>query len=186
MRPTQERPSEFKQLVPYWKIFNEECKNLLEEYIFKKMDKEFDRMLYRELLFKDVIDINHSDYFERLILEVNRTKGNGAYKKHGGKPELMTSSFINFILLLYITNVDLNDKRLKLLTNLCDWQEWLVNLETFDYTRFKSEWLLLFFTIQESAFRKFAQIDAIKEAVRQELKKEYQPKLAEIYTKFLC
>jgi hypothetical protein len=149
------------------------------------MDKKLHGILYQELLGNDVININYSDYFEKYILEINRTKGSGKYKIHNGKAELDNFSYTNFVLFLYIMDVDLNDERLRLLENLCDWQKWLINLENFDYSQFKSEWILLFHHLNTPAFEKFGKIDAIKEAVKRDLKKNYNRQLAEIYVKYL-
>ena len=180
---TKEHSNNYEHLVPFWLILDNSNRIILEKEFFEKLDTQFAPYFYRNLLFNKVVDIDFKDYFDKYIKWVNHSKGDGAYNLWNRKPELDNFDFMNFALLIYTLNINPNDTRIKQLSNLCDWHEWLINLESFDYTKFKSEWILIFY--HEVFLRRFGQFPQIKNKVKEDLDKEYHPRLAEIYVKYL-
>jgi hypothetical protein len=179
----KEHRSNYEHLVPFWLISDESNKAILEKEFFEKLDAQFAPYFYRKLLFHEVVNIDFKDYFDKYVKWVDKSKGNGAYKLWNGEPELNSFDFINFALVIYDLDIDTNDKRVKQLTNLCDWHEWLINLENFDYSKFKSEWILIFY--HEVFLKRFGQVPQIKDKVKEALEKEYHLRLAEIFVKYL-
>ena len=156
----------------------------MEKEFFEKLDSQFAPYFYRKLLFHEVVNIDFKDYFDTYIKWVDKSKGNGAYKLWNGEPELNSFDFVNFALIIYALDIDPKDIRVKQLSNLCDWHEWLINLDSFDYSKFKSEWILIFH--HEVFLKRFGQVPQIRDKVKDALGKEYHPRLAEIYVKYLC
>lgn len=179
----KENKYRFETLIWFWKLSNDEFKETIRTVIEQRLDESFDVELYRSLIMNEVIDPNRKNYFIQYLDSVNKAKGNGSYELWKGKPELRNFSFVNCILLLYKIDFDLNDKRLDHLTDLSDWQAWSLNPYDFDYTKFKSEWLLIF--NWEVFQKKFASIPAISTKVREELNNNYESRLAELYVKYL-
>jgi len=180
---TKKRRGNYEYLVPFWLISNEANKAILEKEFFEKLDAQFSPYFYRELLFHEVVSIDFRGFFNKYMEWVNKSKGNGAYKLWNGKPELESFHFINFALVFYNLNIDPNDDRIKQLSNLCDWHEWLINLDSFDYSKFKPEWILIFY--HEIFLKRFGRVPQIREKIKEALDSEYHPRLAEIYVKYL-
>ncbi len=171
-------------LLPFWLISNDSNKLILEKELIEKLNSHFSPFLYQQLLLYKVIDINYNDYFDKYIDSIGKSNDDGSYKMWNGEPELKRYDFINFALVIYSLDIDPNDKRIKQLSNLCEWHRWLINLESFDYSKFKSEWILIFH--QDIFFKQFGQVPQIRAKVKATLDKEYHPRLAEIYIKYLC
>lgn len=170
-------------LIPFWLISNNSNKTILEKYFFEKLDSDFDSHFYQDLLLNKVIDINFKNHFDEYAKWINKSKRSGDYKLWNGEPELKSYSFINFVSLIYVLDIDPSDRRVKQLTNLCDWQEWILNLDNYDYSKFKTEWILIFH--HEVILKRFGRVPQIKEEVDKVLKKDYHLRLAEIYVKYL-
>jgi hypothetical protein len=142
------------------------------------------------------IDINCKDYFAKLIAQMNQ--GRSYYAASGMIPSLNVSysdwlmlaklahnlDFHYFIRTLYELNINMNDSRLQVFTDLWDWQDWLLHLETFDYQKFKLEWLLVFDDDNRIFMNQFKRIDAIRERIELAFEKEYPNKLSTIYVKY--
>lgn len=86
-------------------------------------------------------------------------------------------------MLLYSLNIDTNDTRIKQLSNLCEWHNWLINLDSFDYSKFKVEWVLIFH--HEVILKRLGDVPIIRNKVKKELTENYHPRLADIYIKYL-
>ena len=173
-----------ENLIPHWKISNTECKNYLEGIFFKELDEKFEPYFYWRLLIEGIVDLDFKNYFEQYIDYVNTVKKDGAYKLWNGEPELEDLHFINFAVLLFTLNIDRKDRRIQKLTNLCDWHEWLLNLDSFDYSKFKTDWILIFH--RELFFKRFGKTPKIKGKIKEALKEKYYPRLGEIYVKYFC
>lgn len=170
-------------LVLFWAVSTDTNKKILETEFFKKLDRKFAPYFYRTLLFYNVINIDYKDYFCQYVKSVNASKGNGNYKLWNGEPNIRNFDFINFALLLYSLNIDTNDTRIKQLSNLCEWHNWLINLDSFDYSKFKVEWVLIFH--HEVILKRLGDVPIIRNKVKKELTENYHPRLADIYIKYL-
>jgi hypothetical protein len=180
---SKENRRNYSNLPLFWGISDAPNKAILEKAFFEELDAAFNPRLYRSLLFEEVIDIDFRDYFSKHIQYINNAKGDGSYKLWKGKPELNNVYFLNFALLIYCLDINTDDPRIKQLTKLCDWQKWLITLDTFDYSKFKPEWILLF--DHEVMLKRFGQVPQIKEKIRTTLKETYHPRLAEIFVKYM-
>ncbi len=174
----------YEYLVPFWTICNDSNKVVVEKTFIEELDTNFAPYLYRKLLFNKIIDVDFKDYFNKHIKHIDKTKGTGAYKLWNGEPELNNLTFINFTLLIYGLDIDPSDTRIQQLSKLCDWQEWVINLENFDYSKFKSEWILIY--KHEFILKRFGQVPQLRDKVKEALKEEYHERLAEIYIKYLA
>lgn len=164
-----------KVIVSLWSMSDANIRPELKEIIVEKLSNKFDSDLYTEACFEDIIDYN--DYFERYIAEIDKTK-NGGYTLQGGKPKMQSLVFIKAMIFIYHMKVSCDDKRLKAFSNLTDYMEFYLFPETFDYKKFKVEWLLI--APREIFFERFKKIPEIKEEIERALKKKYDNELAKI------
>jgi hypothetical protein len=184
------------QLHVLWHICDASNQEILNNAWLKQLDDNFNAYYYMHLLRGKHIDINCKDYFVKLIAQMNQ--GRSYYAASGMIPSLNISysdylmlakfdhnlDFHYFIRTLYELNINMNDSRLQVFTDLWDWQDWLLHLETFDYQKFKIEWLLVFDDDNRIFMNQFKRIDAIRERIELAFEKEYPNKLSTIYVKY--
>ena len=175
---------DYKSLLPLWKIVDEKNKEHLLQTFEDYLDQTFDAVFYDKLIRNKIFSYNHKDYFERLIQHINSNKGRGFTGFVNGHPEFESLILFNFILLIYILNIDFDDHRLKVLTNLSEFEKWLLNPIGFDYSKFQSEWILA--ANHPFILNKLKGIDVIPKAIDSSLKDNFNPKLAEIYFRYFA
>lgn len=166
-------------MIYLWSIADDEIKVELRQKIIDSLNKEFDSDFYALASLKKIIDYN--DYFEIYLNEINNTKGSGNYKLNVGRPNLDSVVFINAVYFIYRMGVKGDDNRLNIFTNLSDYMKFYLNPEDFDYTKFKVEWLYI--GERDEFYQRFKNIPAIKKAIEQELKINFNAELAEVYSK---
>ena len=169
----------YKLLVNLTLVCNDECKKILFDTFEKALDKNFSADLYEELLRSLDYDYTTNNYFRLYSEQVNLNKSR-SYKF--GKNELTTIVFINYILIIYKSQIDFHHAELKLFTDLNDFEKWLLNPFDFNYQKFDAKWLL---DISNSIILdRMRTIDDIALKIEFELKKEFLPTLAEIKYKY--
>ena len=178
----QEKRADLSELVPFWFITNERTQALIEEALATNLKERFSLRLYQTLLSRKILKRTTDDFLDTYLEKVNRVKGSGKYKLEYGAPFLDNYEFVNFAYHLYNLPINLTKKRLAIFTNLCDWQEWILSPETFDYSKFKTEWLFIF--EEELFLKKFSEIPWIKEEIENSLRSSHNTELSEIYTKY--
>ncbi|MBS1765653.1 MAG: SIR2 family protein [Bacteroidetes bacterium] len=168
-------------LIYLWAISDDAIREELKNKITEKLNQKFNSELYTNAAFKNIIDFNK--YFEQFILEINNTKGNGAYTLSSGRPKMQSFVFINAMIFIYNMNVKSDDKRLEAFTNLADYMKFYLNPEKFDYANFKIEWLDIVGE-REVFYKRFAKIPALKKEIEKALKEKFDAELAELYAKY--
>jgi hypothetical protein len=166
----------YKDLVCLINICNEKCSQILLNLFEKQLDEKFNDNLYESMLRNTNYDNKTKNYFMLYCEHINITKGEGAYKY--GESELTDLVFINFIFLIYHLNIDFNRNELKSFTNLNDFETWLLNPLDFDYTKFEAKWLIDL--NRPFILSRLKGIKQIENALETELRKDFNPVLAEI------
>lgn len=67
-------------------------------------------------------------------------------------------------------------------TDLSSYMQFYLNPENYDYSQFKSEWLL--FLRSPVFYQRFSKIKPLVKIVKQDLSENYNSKLSEIYFKY--
>lgn len=167
-------------LIPISCICNDECRNILFNAFEEHLDKRFSDFFYEELLQTEIYDYKRKNYFNDYSLAVNQQKG--ITEEKNGKLRRTNFHLINYILIIYILDIDFNDPNIKLLNNLEESEKWILNPIDYNYDNFNPLWLLDYnYSI---ILTRIKTIINIKTAVEENLRKEYNEDLAKIYAKF--
>lgn len=169
----------YRKLVNFVKVCNEECGALLLSTFESSLDKRFDGHLYQELLLNADYDPNNKGYFRLYSEFINSRKGGRAFKV--GKQKLTDIVFINYALIVH--HFKLFDRpELNILQNLNEYESWLLNPANYDYSKFDAMWLQEFnkVTILENVKGN----NSIAEVLDQELTRSFDPSLAELKYKY--
>jgi len=174
--------SDYRHLIYLVKICANNCKQLLLNTFEMQLDNKFDSNLYEALIGKADYDWKLKSYFQAYTDQVNRTKGNSRAIRYG-KQGLTDGVFIHYAYLVYKLKIDFGSKEVKSLTNLNDFETWLLNPFEFDYGKFDAKWLI---DLDSPIYlNRIKGNDKIKTAIDQELEGSFEPILAKIrYTYF--
>jgi|GEM_PF-4821158 len=174
-----------KQIFAMWKIADETGKQSIKQKAVKYLQGKFDADFYMKAAFKGVFTKDENpkllkNFIESVVIscspyDIKNDNGRWMFQSLGGY------SFINCLAYL---NVDFKQENIQEISKKSGYYNWLINYETYDYTNFDLKWLTeLFFPYYNK--EKLQQIEPLKEKVTNELKKNYDAKLAEFYTKNL-
>jgi hypothetical protein len=130
----------YSHLLPFIKICDEKCKSILIEAIENELNDNFSGDFYFDLLQKSDYNYSSKGYFLKYCEYINQHKGNGVYKY--GNLKLTDILFIRLALIVYKYNIDFEMEDLKVVTNLNDFEKWLLNPNKFNYEDFDADWLL--------------------------------------------
>lgn len=166
------------------KVADEKCRKILIDEIEELLDEKFEFDFYDHLIRNKLYDFRKKDYFKRYVEERSNYRQEGFTNKfEDGKPIFNGHSFYNFVILLNILNIDRNSELLDLFTEISEYERWLLKPKEHDYSKFDVKWVLA--SNNGYILDSLKEIEDIKNAVENELKKEYNPTLAEIYYKYL-
>ncbi len=163
-------------LIYLTNVCSEECKGILYSAFEIQLDFKFREEFYEALIRDSEYDYNRKGYFLIYSELTNRHKGIGTYKF--GKLKLTDLVFINYILTLYKREIDFNREELQVFSNLNEFEIWLLNPFEFDYNNFKAIWLTEI--VDTILIDKIRNIKLIKNLIDIELKRQFNPILAEI------
>ncbi|WP_353150376.1 hypothetical protein [Chryseobacterium sp.] len=172
---------DYRKIIGLATIVDENCKKILLTHFQDYLNKNFNYEFYEKLLENSVLDIDTNNYFEKYVLEINNKKDYGTYRF--GKQELTDLIFINFILLIYELDIDFEKKELLLLSNVNEFEAWLLNPKHIDYHKFDVTWL---YEIHEfpNILSKMGNISEIANAIDKFLLNQFDSILLEIKYKY--
>ena len=129
-------------LTSIFQVVSEVHQNRLREILINQLDTAFSSDCFERCIWDGVIDINLKDYFVKYVQAINKSKGQGLLAIVDHKPKYQDFIFFNFILLIRKHNVDEHDPRLNILSNLSDFDQWLLHPSNYNYDKFNPEWLI--------------------------------------------
>lgn len=171
---------QFRPIIYLLKIVDDKNKALLLSAFEDELDSKFNTCFYDELIRKKMYDYTRKNYFLKLAQSVNKSKGQGYIGIKNGIPEFKDFTMYNFLLLIYLLDIDFIREELKVFTDLSEFEKWMINPFIYNYTNFDANWLLSIEN-REFVYERIKSITEIKVAVEKSLIKEYNAKLAEIY-----
>lgn len=174
------KDNNYNKLIYLSKISDSNCKEILFSIFEKHLDESFYCNFYESLIYNSDYSIDSKNYFYLYSEKVNKTKGRGTYRY--GELKKTDLIFINYILVIYNFNIDFNREELKLFTELNDFESWLLNPIEFNYKKFDGLWLTDLYNT--AVLEKLAGNLNISNAIDKELKKSFNPILAEIKYKY--
>lgn len=179
------RVHDTKQIFASWNIANETGKQVIKQKAVEYLESKFDADFYMNAAFKGVFTKDENpDLLKSFIESVIESCSPYDIKQDNGKWKFQNFTGFNFINCLAYLKVDFKQENIQEISKISDYYNWLINYETYDYSNFDLKWLteLHFpYHIKE----KLQQIEPLKEKVTNELKINYDDKLAEFYTKNL-
>lgn len=171
--------SDYHNLIWLSKICSEICKDILHKEFETFLNTSFSISFYEELIRIADYDINNKEYFKIYSEKVNSGK---AQSRKYGKHKFTDFLFINYVLILYNYNIDLSRPEIKLLTDLNDFEVWILNPDQFNYNKFVANWLIdLDFS---AVLDKLKGNDEIGKKIEIQLADKFDPKLAEMLYKY--
>ncbi|WP_430406346.1 hypothetical protein [Fluviicola sp.] len=138
-------------------------------------------LIYKMVKLKD-------NYLNQLIIKYSRSEPiKSSYNNFHGQPNY-NGDLDLLIEALYKFEIDLKEDRFKGLNNHGIYYQWLLNLDTFDYSQFDPQWILCY--IRKSYTKRFARCIPLKEAIENHIisseqtnKTAIQERYFEIYLK---
>jgi hypothetical protein len=143
------------------------------------MTNKFDDELYSYVALETIVD--YKPFFKQYLIKLLPYKNIWGYERVGNN---LVSYYppLNWIIsFVYKFQIDTKSEELKELAQSHEYFNWLLNLETFDYSKFKLEWIAVYEHI--SYFQKFKTIPVLKLQIEKKLKEHYDSFLSEIYYK---
>lgn len=172
----------------WWHLLDSVHQNYIKEAVIKFLDEDFNFEVYNDAAVNNIIHYNHHNYFQKAIDYLQNSKCTGEYNVANDEKAMMIENgdiaLLDFIDLVYtIDEVNLNDPRIQSFARISEYYNWLLNLDNYDYSKFKLEWLLIH--PYGKYFDKFKEVDKLKSKIKKELKKEYNPTIAKWYFELL-
>ncbi|HOX83365.1 MAG TPA: hypothetical protein PLS08_10055 [Chryseolinea sp.] len=169
------------QLIYFWKIVDDQGRIRIKEAYTTSLERQFNSDTYERLLRNEIYSANEKDYFFKYVGFINKAKGRGFTGIENGEPQFENFYFYNFALLLHQLGVPSTNEALSQIDNLSEFDEWILSPDTFDYKKFKAEWLLAIWI--ESFLPALKKVAELPDMIKVQLKKSYNPRLAEILVK---
>ncbi|GAA4915152.1 hypothetical protein [Mucilaginibacter defluvii] len=170
---------DLKPLIPLWQNSGPQVRQLLTEAFEDALDEDFDEYLYDRLLKKKVLPIDRKHYLDHLTALVERQKGSGYLGIVDGLPKFADTTAYSFLLIPYVLDMEFNDVRLRQLTRLSPFEEWLSNPYQFDYAIFDPYWLLA--ANSPYILNRLKGHEKIRIKLEHVLKEKYNKELAKYY-----
>jgi hypothetical protein len=168
-------------LIDYWKVASGENKIILSEKIVGLLNEQFDTDFYMSAVIAGAID--HQPFFDYCLKGIaNEAKGWG-YETTGKKTVAFSYGICRFIQLLYRLQIDLRKDKIQSLGSYHPYIDWLLNIDSFDYTNFKREWLRIYPV--NDFYKAFKCSAVLVEYVESSLKLDYDPWVAKALYKHL-
>lgn len=174
--------SNYNKILNLYNICDDACRQILKTTFLNKLDVKFDYEYYELLVGEKIVSIEEGNYFEQYVSEVSNHRIRGPYTY--GKLELTDCVFMSFIIIKYDLNINSNRKEFELLTDLNEFENWLLDPYQFDYEKFDPKWIAALQQLP-MILNCMGQFRSISDAVDRSLVVDYDPVLAEIKYKYL-
>jgi hypothetical protein len=175
---TDDKRVVYNRVLNLSNICDDVCKKILFDAFEEFLDKQFSGDFYERLIRQTDYSLKRKDYFGRYVAYINSAKDKNTYKfgKHG----FTDLVFINFIFLFYKRKINPKRQELKLLTNINDFERWMLAPRQFNYRNFNQNWL---YDLQNtSIIKSLKNIKPLNDFVKIELDKKFDVRLADIYS----
>ena len=167
----------YGDIVYLMNICDNKCKNILTNTIENYLEDNFDDRLYEKLLRSKSYNYKSKSFFLTYCKQIQK---NTYYDF--GKHKLSTHPFINFMIVLQLLNIELTETEVQIFKNRSVFEQWLLNPAQFNYNIFDPNWLI---EIKEYIILdKIRGVKEVEKAIEKELKKKFNPVLAEIKYKY--
>ncbi|MCU7618480.1 hypothetical protein NZ698_14865 [Chryseobacterium sp. PBS4-4] len=172
-----------KKLFYSFTFLKDEFKNDIKLKITESLEKNFSNELYQYATIYDLIEYDDK-LFEVYTSHVPDMSDESQEQGYGFYDNIMIGQIIN---LAFKYNLEFSNELKKLIKKshpkYSDYYTWLMNIDSFDYSKFDPYWILEYRTIYY--FERFKKSDILKKELVQCLKENYIEGVAKIYFKEL-
>ena len=132
--------ADFKDIIELVNICDEQCSNILFNEFTKHLEEHFDPEFYLDLALLTDYNYNNTNYLNLYFDYVIKNKETKQllFGQYGHSDAI----FLNFINLITIKNIDFDEKDKMLLIDLNEFEKWLLDPISYDYSNYNSLWLL--------------------------------------------
>lgn len=175
-RSEKEVRVDYGRILEVAAICDDACKDKCFAAFEESLDKKFSGEFYEQLLRRTDFGLDRKSYFEEYVKYVNTARGKNTIR-YGKFTDLI---YINFIFLVLEKKIS-HRKEFDVLTNVNNFERWLLAPHKFDYSKFELQWLL---DLQGTdIIDSLKGIEPLGKLVGDELQKKFDVVLAEIYAR---
>ncbi|UOG77625.1 hypothetical protein MTX78_25005 (plasmid) [Hymenobacter tibetensis] len=174
----------FKHLAQLHRITDSACTTYLRAEFQEYLNEHFDTDLYRSLLWHDALAYDEHTYFAQWVQEVAPTAHRSFGGFQNGNPQFQNYTFLNFALLIYEKNIPFDTTALQQLTDLPDFESWLIRPDEFDYELFDVNWLTVL-RPYKAFFTRLRTIAPLHYATKHYIENNFNPDVYTLYNKHL-
>jgi hypothetical protein len=171
-------------LLACWKIADESGKIIIKQKAIEYLESKFDPDFYLHAIFKNILTKDeHIEFVKKFIECTAKLCSRFDLKEEKERCKIQSYVGFNYINCLAYMEVDFKQECIQPISKISDYYSWLINPEAVDYSNFDLRWLT-----QACPYyirRKLSLIDSLKEKVKEELKQNYDSRLAEFYIMYL-
>lgn len=173
--------------IPKWnsislllKVTDENCSEILNNEIEDFLNENWSFNFYDHLIRKKLYDHKKKRYFIKYVQEISKSNEKGFVNKfENDKPIFEGYRFYNFVILMNILKIDLQEIKPNDFVNISNYEKWILKPKQFDYSDFDVKWILA--TQNNYILDSLKGIKELISAVENELKQKFDPILAKTY-----
>lgn len=183
LKPIENDESKGKlvDLLDFWGIASPDLKAAIKEKIELQLAQDFNADLYYTAVMEDAID--YLPLLDEFTKAVPRNSNQVSFREaFTGQKDDKNYRLNELINMGYKYDLNLQEERFQSLHEGNPYYEWLLNLGTFDYSKFNPFWLLEYKTVHY--FNAFKKIPQIHLAIKKAMLERPLTGLAQIYFKY--
>jgi hypothetical protein len=173
---------DYLRLSNLWFITSPDLQGLIIAEFDRFLSVNFNGSLYERLLHDQLLLVDHKDFFADYVKnQVAHNTPDGNF--HSDGKVFMNPSIYNLAIVVHRFDVPLDHPAFLALKGLSPFQKWMINPLNFDYGNFDVAWLNQ--ATSPVFLKRLKGKQEVISAVEKRLQKDYDPKLAERYFKYL-
>ena len=106
------------------------------------LEQQFDTDFFMSAAISGAID--YKPFFDHCIEAISIEAKRWDYETTGKKTAAFSYGICRFIQMLFRLQIDMREEKIQSLGSYHLYIHWLLNIDTFDYTKFKREWLRIY------------------------------------------
>lgn len=175
-------------IITFYALLAPDHKQYLKEILLEKLDKKFDAELCSMMLVYDLIDCDDKGYFDFLVASIDITTeivepgGLGTDEDSDAKRYAVLDGIFNVI---FKYNLSLSDSRFVKFVGISNYYDWLLDIDSFDYSKFNPYWIDGYGSkYYYSYMKKHEQV--LKREVQKHIIKNHDERLKKIFYTIFC
>jgi hypothetical protein len=173
--------SQHNSLYTCYETLDEHFKNRIVSLINEILTDEFKSDIYLNASIYGIID--YREYWETYLVNLGVPRKRHPHPFEHLSGELFYRELNELLNITFKYNIEIPANLVSKYSGLSDYYDWLLNLYSFNYKKFKPLWIIQYPTIYY--LKKIFAIKEVKEHVRSYLKSNNQPVLANYYSEYV-